>query len=37
MIRNRKIRMRMGNNMVSLKEEKVPKEDHLVGEIIFLE
>jgi hypothetical protein len=37
MIRHRKIRMRMRNHMVTLKVEEVPKEDHLVGEIIFLE
>jgi hypothetical protein len=37
MIRHRKIRMRMRNHMVSLKEEEVPNEDRLVGEIIFLE
>jgi GTP-sensing pleiotropic transcriptional regulator CodY len=27
----------MRNHIVSLKEEEVPKEDHLVGEIFFLE
>jgi hypothetical protein len=37
MIRNRKIRMRMRNHMVTLKGEEVPKEDLFVGEIIFLE
>jgi tRNA A22 N-methylase len=37
MIRHRKLRMRMRNHMVTLKEEEVLKEDHLVGEIIFLE
>jgi hypothetical protein len=29
--------MRMRNPMVTLKGEEVPKEDRLVGEIIFLE
>jgi hypothetical protein len=37
MIRHQKIRMRMRNHMVTLKGEEVPKEDHLVGEIFFLE
>ena len=37
MIRHRKLRMRMRNHMVILKEEEVPKEDRLVGEIILLE
>jgi hypothetical protein len=37
MIRHRTLRMRMRNHMVILKEEEVPKEDRLVGEIIFLE
>jgi hypothetical protein len=37
MIRHRKPRMILRNNIVTLKEEEVPKEDHLVGEIIFLE
>jgi hypothetical protein len=37
MIRHRKLRMIMRNHMVSLKVEEVPKEDRLVGEIIFLE
>ena len=36
MIRHQKIRMRMRNHMVTLKGEEVPKEDCLVGEIIFL-
>jgi hypothetical protein len=36
MIRHRKLRMRTRNHMVVLKEEEVPKEDRLVGEIIFL-
>ena len=37
MIRHRKISMRMRNHMVTLKGEEVLEEDHLVGEIIFLE
>jgi hypothetical protein len=37
MIRHQKIRRRLRNHMVTLKEEEFPKEDHLVGEIIFLE
>ena len=37
MIRHRNIRMRMRNHMVIFKEEEVPKENFLVGEIIFLE
>ena len=36
MIRHRKLRMRMRNHMVTLKEEEVLKEDRLVGDIIFL-
>jgi hypothetical protein len=36
MIRHRKLRMRIRNHIVILKEEEVPKEDRLVGEIIFL-
>ena len=37
MIRHRKPRMRLRNHMATLKEEEVLEEDHLVGEIIFLE
>jgi hypothetical protein len=37
MIRHQKIRMRMRDHMATLKGEEVPKEDHLVGEIISLE
>lgn len=37
MIRHQKTRMRLRNHMVTLKEEEFPKEDPLVGEIIFLE
>jgi hypothetical protein len=37
MIRHRKPRMRLIIHMVTLKGEEVPEEDHLVGEIIFLE
>jgi tRNA G37 N-methylase Trm5 len=29
--------MRLRNHIVTLKEEEVPEEYHLVGEIIFLE
>jgi hypothetical protein len=36
MIRHRKPRMILRNHMVTLKEEEVPEEDRLVGEILFL-
>ena len=37
MIRHRKPRMKLRNHIVTLKEEEVPEEDRLVGEILFLE